>query len=125
MAWEQLFYARRFGSPLARASAGVYAPALDMVRLGPSARNKQPWRIIWDGDAWHFYLQRQKDRTIKLASALMLIEDLQRIDMGIAMCHFELTARELGLAGRWVVCDPGIEHADGQVEYTASWIGED
>ena len=26
--------------------------------------------------------------------------DLQRVDMGIAMCHFELTCNELGIKGK-------------------------
>ena len=37
--------------------------------------------------------------------------DLQRVDMGIAMCHFELAARERGLAGRWVVEQPRSRRA--------------
>jgi hypothetical protein len=52
---------------------------------------------------------------------LLHLADLQRVDMGIAMCHFELTARELGLGGRWVVDDPCIEKPDETSEYTTSW----
>ena len=51
----------------------------------------------------------------------MQLADLQRVDMGIAMCHFELAARERGLAGHWVVDDPRIEQPDENTEYTASW----
>jgi hypothetical protein len=29
------------------------------------------------------------------------IADPQRLEIGIAMCHFELTSRELGLDGNW------------------------
>jgi hypothetical protein len=54
---------------------------------------------------------------------LLQFADLQRVDLGIAMCHFELTARELGLAGRWVVQDPNIAKPDDQTEYIVSWIG--
>jgi hypothetical protein len=44
---------------------------------------------------------------------------LQEIDMGIALCHFELTARELGLPGGWRQDDtaPKIK----SWEYVASW----
>ena len=31
---------------------------LEMVRIAPSASNKQPWRVVRDGPAWHFYCQR-------------------------------------------------------------------
>ena len=48
--------------------------------------------------------------------------DLQRLDMGIAMCHFELAADEAGFDGEWVVDDPGIELPDDLTEYTTSWI---
>jgi hypothetical protein len=39
------------------------------------------------------------------------------------MCHFQLTVAELGLAGQWQICDPGLEMPGGLTEYTASWIG--
>jgi hypothetical protein len=39
------------------------------------------------------------------------------------MCHFELTARELGFAGRWAVQDPDIAKPDDRTEYIVSWIG--
>jgi len=54
---------------------------------------------------------------------LIGVADIQRIDLGIAMCHFELTAAELGLAGQWQICDPGLEMPDDLTEYTASWAG--
>ncbi len=41
--------------------------------------------------------------------------------MGIAMCHFELTARELGLTGDWVIDEPDIKKPDESTEYTVSW----
>ena len=97
--------------------------ALEMVRLGPSASNRQPWRVVKGGEKWHFYLQRspgyQERRLVKLYTTA----DLQRIDMGIAMCHFELTLKELGLEGKWVVEDPSSVEGDGFLEYSATWVG--
>jgi hypothetical protein len=46
--------------------------------------------------------------------------DLQRIDMGIAMCHFALSAAELGLTGGWQ-STPMLAPASG-TEYILSWI---
>jgi hypothetical protein len=43
--------------------------------------------------------------------------------MGIAMSHFELTANECGLKGKWVVKEPHIEKPDRLTEYSVSWIG--
>jgi hypothetical protein len=121
-AWKELFFDRQFGVPLAPEDAGQYAIPLEMVRLAPSASNKQPWRIVKDRSAWHFYMQRTPGYRQGFFQVLLNLVDLQRIDMGIAMCHFELTAREAGLHGEWVVDEPEIEKPDGLTEYTVSWI---
>ena len=54
---------------------------------------------------------------------LYTVADLQRIDMGIAMCHFELTLKELAMEGEWIVHDPGIANGEGLLHYTATWVG--
>ena len=45
---------------------------------------------------------------------------MQRVDMGIAICHFELMAKELGLKGEFKKAKPKIE---SKKEYIISWIG--
>ncbi len=120
--WENLFFQKRFGEPLSPEEAGAYDVPLEMVRLGPSASNKQPWRIIQDGSTWHFYLQRTKGYGDSLTFKLLRLADLQRVDMGIAMSHFQLTANELSLSGKWVVQEPEIEKPDKLTEYTVSWV---
>jgi len=47
--------------------------------------------------------------------------DLQQADIGIAMSHFELTARESGMQGSWIVSDPGIIFAPVQARYIVTW----
>jgi nitroreductase len=121
--WEQLFSDGSFGAPLSRENAGPYAGPLEMVRLAPSASNKQPWRIVRDDKGWHFYVQRTAGYRNAMTK-LVRVVDLQRVDLGIAMCHFELTALELGLAGSWQVREPGIERPGAQTEYTVTWGGE-
>ena len=49
------------------------------------------------------------------------VADMQRIDMGIAMCHFALTAEELDLRGTWTVQESDIAKPDALTEYIASW----
>jgi hypothetical protein len=80
--------------------------------LGPSASNKQPWRVIRDDRAFHFFLCRNPGYEITGF-------DLQLNDMGIARCHFELSAHEAGLAGNWQV----LENVMGPAgwEYITSW----
>jgi hypothetical protein len=49
--------------------------------------------------------------------------ELQNVDMGIAMCHFEISAKELGLKGDWSAYDPHIKSAG--MEYIVSWVAHD
>ena len=121
--WDNLFFREKFGSPLSSDEASLYAVPLEMVRIAPSATNKQPWRIIKHGDSWHFYMQRTKGYGDTLTFKILNIADLQRVDMGIAMCHFQMAAGELGLKGRWEIKEPMIEKPAGLCEYTASWVG--
>lgn len=117
---EVLFFADAFGKPVGESAMGAYADALEAVRWAPSASNKQPWRVVHDNGAWHFYLERTKGYGKgSLMHTLMRMADLQRVDLGIAMCHFELTARSLGLSGAWALARPSIA-ADGR-DYVATW----
>lgn len=120
--WERLFFNQKFGTPLSPEESGEYATPLEMLRIGPSASNKQPWRVIKDGNAWHFYLQRTKGYREGALARFIGIADIQRLDIGIAMCHFELTARELGLSGKWLSAAPDIVKPDDLTEYLVSWV---
>ena len=53
------------------------------------------------------------------------IADLQRVDMGIAMCHFELSVQEAGLSGEWTRCDENIEKPNDLTEYIITWQQRD
>jgi nitroreductase len=121
---EQLFFEGRPGDPLELSRAGDYADALEVVRWAPSASNKQPWRLVRSAETWRFYLERTKGYGKGRVFSFVKMADLQRVDMGIAMCHFELAARERGLAGRWVVEQQLPDAASTGLEYTASWITE-
>ncbi len=120
--WEQLFFTEEFGAPLSTVHAGPYAEVLEMVRLGPSASNRQPWRVLKKAGAWHFYLHHNPNyrKQMKLVTAI----DLQRVDLGIAMSHFALSAGALGLRGGWQV-QPHPLPADPDIEYIITWAEED
>jgi len=120
--WERLFFEGGLDTPLPHEGLGKYGEVLEMVRLSPSASNKQPWRVVREGNAWHFYLQRTPGYRESPLVRLTTVADLQRMDMGIAMSHFELTAKEFGLGGHWEVCDPGIERSEKLIEYSVSWL---
>jgi nitroreductase len=120
---DELFFADELGVPLGAAADG-YGEALEAVRMAPSATNKQPWRVVRRGGDWHFYLFRTKGYGKGSPwFKLLRIADLQRVDMGIAMCHFALVARQNGLDGNWSVADPGLALPGPGSEYTATWRG--
>ena len=130
---SSLFFTDRLGTPgeaprraigLEPGEAEGFAAILEGVRMAPSASNKQPWRIVRTGADWHFYLQRTKGYGKgSPVFRLLRLTDLQRVDLGIALCHFELAAREAGLAGEWVLDQPDIGALAPGVEYTATWRG--
>lgn len=118
---EVLFFEDDLNKPIKDEAAGPYREVLDLVRWAPSASNKQPWRIVKTETGWHFCLARSKHYGKgSLLFTLLRIPDLQRVDMGIAMCHFEFSARELGLKGSWVVEDPVLSLPD-KTEYVVTW----
>ncbi len=98
---------------------GPLKACLEMVRIGPSASNKQPWRMIRSGSALHFYLAADK----MYAGNTLYGFCMQRIDMGIAACHFELAAKDLGLPGSIAFAEPSLpeEARPDNWIYSFSW----
>jgi nitroreductase len=120
--WQKLFFDDNFDTALTPENAVSFRQALEMVRIAPSASNRQPWRIVRQGQSWHFYCQRTPGYGKgSLVFNLLGLVDLQRLDVGIAMCHFDLTNRELGLGGHWAVEDPGLGLPDKKTIYIATW----
>jgi nitroreductase len=118
--WKELFFNESFNEPLEEKNLQNYGLALEAVRLAPSASNKQPWRVLKEGRTYHFYLKMNKGYGEKLGF------NIQRIDMGIAMCHFEMVLRELGIKGSWRVENPQIDTAELEnMIYTVSWMEAD
>ncbi len=116
--WNQLFYINDFQTPLTKEKAGELEVPLEMVRLGPSASNKQPWRILIKDNACHFYEYKQPGYSDSFPY------DIQRVDMGIAAAHFDFSVKEKGLKGYFdTECEPELELPD-HMEYVFSWIRE-
>jgi len=112
--FAELFFDGEFGNPI-KADEKT-AVCLEMVRIGPSASNKQPWRAVRNEKGIHFYLKEDK----KYAGNTMFGFCMQRLDMGIAACHFELSARRTGLSGGIVFEDPGLP-LDSGLNYSFTW----
>ena len=116
--WKELFFRGAFGTPLSKAEAGDHAEPLEMLRLAPSSGNTQPWRVVkQEGeDVYHLYLRKVKQSYYDAG--------MHNIDIGIAMSHLELTAREMGLDGQWGVADPELRSVPNDTEYRVSWVGK-
>lgn len=110
-----LFFDGSFDTPLTPEKAGSLAHPLEMVRWAPSAVNEQPWRLVVTEKAVHFYLRHTKGFISKATG------DLQKIDMGVALCHFAMAAEEDGLEVRFAIGDPGLS-VDADTEYIASYL---
>ena len=89
-----------------------YREYLELVRWAPSATNTQPWRVVVQGTDLHFY----EARTMKDSS----IGDIQKVDIGIALCHFDLTWKADGHDGVFVFEDPGIDVPE-RTEYIVTY----
>lgn len=115
--WDQLFYDISFEVRLKRENAGPLEIPIEMVRLGPSASNKQPWRLLMSSDrkVCHFYIEHTPNYSSKLGY------DMQLLDMGIAMGQFELACKELEIEGHWSVAEPSIQLPTEHIEYIVSW----
>ncbi|MBP5288452.1 MAG: nitroreductase [Clostridia bacterium] len=113
LAFDTLFFDGSFDTPLSPDKAGVLKEALEAVRVAPSAVNKQPWRVVLCGGKAHFYEKRNP-------GYVQNGWDLQKIDVGIALCHFELAARERGVETVFEIQDPGIPVPE-DVSYIASY----
>ena len=102
--FEELFFDGGFDKPLSKDRAGGLAEALELVRLAPSAVNKQPWRLVVAPDTVYFYEKKSKGFTAANGW------DIQKVDMGIALCHFALGLEAKGEKAVFTLEDPGLTH---------------
>ncbi len=110
---EALFFAGKPDTPLVGPLPEPVAEALELVRWAPAAVNKQPWRILAAGNAYHFY-EKQDKGFVREATG-----DLQKVDLGIALCHFMLGPEARQLAPVFSLQDPGLWQAP-DVTYIAT-----
>ena len=115
--FEELFFHGNFQNPLKESDAGIWQLPLEMVRLAPSATNKQPWRAVVDKDRVHFYEKKTKGYAREATG------DIQKVDLGIALCHFEIAADERRIKGQFIQEDPGIQTPE-DTEYIATYVLE-
>ncbi|MDR0546077.1 MAG: nitroreductase family protein, partial [Dysgonamonadaceae bacterium] len=102
----EIFFDSNFDCPLTQSQAGIFAQPLEMVRLAPSASNKQEWRIVLNDNILHFYK--------------VPYLNFESIDIGIALCHFEQTCKELKISGAFEFLE-NYPRSD-KARYVVSWV---
>ncbi len=113
MSADKLFFKGEWGKALAYSAEDASAEPLEMVRWAPSAVNRQPWRIIVRGDSYHFYKKQDKGYISEKTG------DLQKVDLGIALCHFITGLEAQGAQPALEIRDPGLPVPEN-VEYIAT-----
>lgn len=112
--FENLFFGSDFSHPLSQDNP--FASALEMVRIGPSASNKQPWRAVAEEKCCHLFLEHTPAYATKYAF------DMQLLDLGIAMSHLELAMAAEGKAGTWQTLERDFGAKPANTEYIVSWV---
>ncbi len=110
---DRLFFDGSWEAPLSAADQEALHELMEMVRWAPSAVNKQPWRIIVTDGAFHFYEKQDKGYVSEKTG------DLQKIDVGIALCHAVMGLEAQGKTAEVIVRNPCISVPDGVI-YIAS-----
>jgi nitroreductase len=105
------------------ANAGPLYTALDVARRAPSAKNRQPWRVVVSHD----------QRRIHLYAAFSLRKEVgtgrkqyacppEYLDLGIYFRSLEIGLLHSGQRGMLMVEDPGIAvPSTKDIEYIATW----
>ncbi|MGG7144386.1 nitroreductase family protein [Clostridium nigeriense] len=105
--YSELFFNRSFDTPLNPNDSDEYLEALEMLRLAPSAMNKQPWRVLKEDNTLHFYITSTKGLT--------------KVDIGIALCHFHLVAIENNINGEFKSLISQKNKTNKDLTYITSW----
>lgn len=86
---------------------------LKAARVAPSAMNRQPWRLVVYHNRIHVFAKK----------SLPMFGQLQRIDMGIVLCHIVAAAEEQWLEPKVQRMDSIAEQKMGDYRYTATvWL---
>jgi nitroreductase len=113
--WDKMFFNYKLKTPLTPESVKKYSDSLEMVRLAPSSGNTQPWRVFFDETLKEFHFYK------KVISKRYELTGVHDIDLGIALCHFELTSMQNGLSGSWLnLKQENIKSID-DLQYIMTW----
>ncbi|NDP21580.1 MAG: hypothetical protein GZ091_10955 [Paludibacter sp.] len=113
--WDQLFFNYETNAILESEIIKPYIESLEMTRLAPSSGNTQPWRIFYESAANEFHFFK------KITNQNYESKGMHDIDMGIAMCHFELVSDKNDLKGNWIKNDASSIKSINDLQYINTW----
>ncbi len=116
---SELFFHGSFQNPMKSHSENAIGRGLKCIQIGPSASNKQPWRIVVkeNEEELDFYVAFDENYT-----GNKLGFNMQYIDMGIAMKHFDIAMKEQGVLGFWKQGNEKDKINDLGYKYVCTWI---
>lgn len=113
--WDKMFFNYKLKTPLCPEQIKKYSDSLEMVRLAPSSGNTQPWRVFFDKTMNEFHFFK------KVISKRYELRGVHDIDMGIALCNFELSSLQNGLFGNWLKhAKENVDQVD-DLQYIMTW----
>ena len=119
--FHEVFFDGDFDHPLPDFESSADHPAkddiveaLELARLAPSARNKQPLRAVCNGSTVHFYEQKGAGLTERPEG------DIQQVDLGIACSHFLMYIESAGHQAELKYEDPKLSD-DPSLVYSFSF----
>jgi len=96
---KDLLFASDAKTPFSKENLNALVSVFDSVRIGPSASNKQPWRlVVLDTEKKAIALCIDEDEKYTNAISGMKVQNL---DMGIALKHFEVALENAKIKGSW------------------------
>lgn len=113
--WNELFFSYETNEILKTGSIQPYVETLEMTRLAPSSGNTQPWRIFYSSTTNEFHFFK------KITNKNYELSGMHDIDMGIAMCHFELVSKKNNLKGAWLKHSLENIKTIDDLQYIISW----
>ena len=120
---DDVCFSENFDTPLYGITT-KYSEALDIARRAPSAKNKQPWRVVID----------EKNNMIHMYAKFSLRDEVgtgrkqyscppEYLDLGTYYRSLELGLTHIGLKGSIVIANPNIILPDNlDIEYIATWV---
>ena len=112
---NKLFFYQSFDTPLER-KAPEFQKALHLLRIAPSAKNKQSWRLLFNRDFTkvHFFILSS------LADNELYMCEPEYLDIGVAYNHFKAGLDSDGISGKLSINNPAISTPE-KYKYITTW----